>query len=320
VKFLTKKIKKYERFVKPLIVRMGPEGLYPDMRIWMESKDFEGLPVHFSYGFLKSAGIICHPIKSDEAIVHPYDEVLVFAGIDTKDITRLGGEVSIELGESPEEYVISEPTVVVVPRGTPHGPIRVRKLEMPIMHYLVGLSPEYKATTIAKKEKSTETKYAHLVKKFRSTPLPAYAERPGFMDERGVLHASKFVGPGNADQLIWIYGVDLELDLNISWGFYSQCGVWHRMPSGGAHVHPVDEALIFVGLDPNNLYYLGAQVEFDLGEEAERHIINVPTAVIAPRGLVHCPEITWWVDRPYGFIVLCLGAEHETHWLPTLTI
>jgi hypothetical protein len=31
---------------------------------------------------------------------------------------------------------------------------------------------------------------------------------------------------------------------------------------------------------------------------------------------VHCPEITLWVDKPYGFIVLCLGSEHETTWLP----
>lgn len=309
---------KYKHFVKPLAVRMGPQGLYPDMRIWMESKDFEGLNAHFSYGFLKHRGV-CHPMEGDQALVHPYDEVLVFAGIYTSDITKLGGEVSIEIGEKPEEYVFNEPTVVVIPKGTPHGPITVREVEMPIMHYLVGLGPEYKATSIPKQAKSTEPKYTHLVKKFKSTMLPQYGERPGFVDEKGVMYATKFVGPGNADQLIWIYGQDLEgLDVNISWGFYTQCGIWHRMPSGGAHVHPVDEALIFVGLDPNNLYYLGAQVEFDLGEEAERHIINVPTAVIAPKGLIHCPEITWWVDRPYGFIVFCLGAEHETHWLPTL--
>jgi len=310
--------KKYERFVKPLIVRMGPEGLYPDARFWMESKDLEGLNAVFSYGFIRKTDVPCHPIKEGQAIIHPYDEVLVFAGIDTQDITKLGGEISIEIGESPEEYVFNEPTVVVIPRGTPHGPVVARKLEMPVMHYLVGLAPEYKAALVPKKEKSAERKYAHLVKKFKSTPLPIYAQRPGFMDERGVLYATKFVGPGNADQLVWIYGVDLGLPLNISWGFYSQCGIWHKMPGGGAHVHPVDEVLILVGLDPNNLYYLGAQVEFDLGEEAERYIINVPTAVVAPKGLVHCPEITWWVDRPYGFIVLCLHEEHETHWLPTL--
>ncbi|MBS7640289.1 MAG: hypothetical protein QXJ19_07390 [Candidatus Bathyarchaeia archaeon] len=308
--------KKYERFVKPLIVRMGPEGLYPEMRIWMESRDLEGLNVIFSYGFIRNQGVPCHPVKGDQAVVHPYDEVLAFVGIDTRDITRLGGEISIEIGEKPEEYTFNEPTVVVIPRGTPHGPIVAKKLEMPIAHYLVGLAPEYKGALVPKKEKSTEKNYAHLVKKFKTTPILQYSV--GLVDERGVIKATKYVGPGNADELIWIYGVDLGLPLNISWGFYSQCGIWHKRPGGGAHVHPVDEALIFVGLNPFDLYYLGAQVEFDLGEEAERHIINVPTAVIAPKGLVHCPEITWWVERPYGFIVLCLHEEHETHWLPTL--
>jgi hypothetical protein len=33
--------KKYKRFVKPLIARLGPEGLYPDVRFWMESKDWK---------------------------------------------------------------------------------------------------------------------------------------------------------------------------------------------------------------------------------------------------------------------------------------
>ncbi|MEM2522305.1 MAG: hypothetical protein QXW82_04020, partial [Candidatus Bathyarchaeia archaeon] len=204
--------KKYARFVKPMPVKMGPEGLYPDMRIWMESKDFEGLNAHFSYGFLRKAGTVCHPIKSDEVLVHPYDELLVFAGIDTSDITKMHGEVSIEIGENPEEYVFNEPTVVVIPKGTPHGPIRVNSLDQPIMHYLVGLGPEYKAMSIPKKAKSTEKKYAHLIKKFKSSTrtLSQYREMPGFVDDRGVMYASKFVGPGNADQLLWIYGYDLE--------------------------------------------------------------------------------------------------------------
>lgn len=313
--------KKYAHFVKPLLVKMGPEGLYPDMRVWMEAKDWEGLNAIFSYGYLKHPGTVCHPIKSDEALVHPYDELLVFAGIDPSDVTKMDAEISVEIGEHPEEYTFNEPTIVVVPKGTPHGPIRVKRLGQPVMHYLVGLGPEYKATTVTKKEKSKEKNYAHLIKKFRSSvrTLSMYRAMPGFVDERGVMYPTKFVGPGNADQLVWIYGEDLEgLEVNVSWGFYTQCGIWHKMPGGGAHVHPVDEALIFVGLDPNNLYYLGAQIEFDLGEEAEREMINVPAAVVAPKGLVHCPEITWSVDRPYGFIVFCLGTEHETHWLPQL--
>ena len=134
------------------------------------------------------------------------------------------------------------------------------------------------------------------------------------------MKALRIGGPGNADQLAWLYGRHLEgLEVNLSWGFYSKAGIWHRIGDGGAHIHPVDEALIFVGLNPDNLYELGAEVEFALGEEQERHVIDRPAAVICPKGLVHCPEITRWVDKTYGFIVFCLGSEHETHWLPRPT-
>jgi len=303
--------KKYERFVKPLIVRMGPEGLYPDARFWMESKDLEGLNAVFSYGFIREKGLY-HPV-TNEMITHPYDEVLIFAPIDASgDILDLNAEISIDLGEENEEHTFYEATAVVIPRGTPHGPVKVKSLEKPIAHYLVGLAPEYKADKVPKKPAvTTGTKYIRLIKPFRMAR---------FCGSRKLLPPGRVgitPGPGNADQIVWFFGENLEnIKLNVSWGFYSKPGIWHRIGRGGAHVHPVDEALIFVGLDPNNLQYLGAEVEFALGEEGERHLIKVPTAVIAPRNLVHCPEITLWVDKPYGFIVMCLDAEHETTWLP----
>ena len=306
--------KKYKNLVKPLIVKDGPEGLYNEPRFWADSKDLEGLNVVFSYGFIKEP-CICHPTAAvQDMLIHPYDEVLVFAPIDASgDILDLNAEISIDLGEENEEHVFYEPAAVVIPKGTPHGPVKVKSLEKPIAHYLVGLGPEYKSESVPKKSTTTMgTKYTRLIKRFRMARgcmskklAPPAAARP------------IVGGPGNADQIVWFYGDNLEnIKLNVSWGFYSRPGIWHRIGRGGAHVHPVDEALIFVGLDPNNLHYLGAQVEFALGEEEERHLIKVPTAVIAPRNLVHCPEITLWVDKPYGFIVLCLDSEHETTWLP----
>ncbi|MBS7640288.1 MAG: hypothetical protein QXJ19_07385 [Candidatus Bathyarchaeia archaeon] len=306
--------KKYRNLVKPLIVKSGPEGLYPEPRFWMESRDLEGLNVIFSYGFIKEP-CICHPV-SDELLLHPYDEVLIFAPIDASgDILDLNAEISICLGKENEEYTFYEAAAVVIPRGTPHGPVKVKWLEKPIAHYLVGLSSEYRADRVPKKTSAAPgTKYMRLIKPFRMARfcmskklMPPTAARSRFIPP----------GPGNAEQIVWFYGENLEnIKLNVSWGFYSRPGIWHRIGRGGAHVHPVDEALIFVGLDPNNLQYLGAEVEFALGEEGERHLIKVPSAVIAPRNLVHCPEITLWVDKPYGFIVMCLDAEHETTWLP----
>jgi hypothetical protein len=157
-------------------------------------------------------------------------------------------------------------------------------------------------------------KYAHLVKPLRS----------GLLIERGKFNSSGLTaeqlarqnsgekpGPGNADHLIWMHGKDLEgLDVSIFWGFCSQAGIWRR--GAGAHVHPTDEVLIYLGLDPNDSDYLGAEIEIDMGQEHERHIINKSSVVICPAGTPHMPQVTRWVDKPFAFFAINLSGEHET--------
>ncbi|MGB9885812.1 MAG: hypothetical protein ACPLPT_10535 [Moorellales bacterium] len=316
--------KKYAHLVKPLIVQSPPDGLYPEPRVWMEGKDLEGFNAHFSYGFIKEAGTKCHPVEG--AVVHPYDEILVFAGTDNTDILYLGAEVAVELGEEREEHVFTEPSVVVVPKGTVHGPVTVRRLERPIMHYSVGLAPEYKATTIpeaSRPAKTTGAKYSHLIKKLVTrvdpTKVGSGMGYESVVDERGVMRpAERGVGPGNGDQIVWLYGRDVEgLEVNFTWGFYSRCGKWHR--GGEVHIHPEEEILVWVGLDPNDLNYLGAELELGMGKEIERYVFNKPTVAICPKGFPHLPVITRWVDKPYGFFVVCLSAEHDSPWVEVET-
>jgi hypothetical protein len=110
----------YKNLVKQMVIKAPPKGLYAEPRIWMEGKDLEGFDAHFSFGFIKQPTANFHPLEG--AIVHPYDELLVFetAG-NTKNILELNAEVSVELGEEREEHVFTEPTVVLIPKGTPAG-------------------------------------------------------------------------------------------------------------------------------------------------------------------------------------------------------
>ncbi|NLY39257.1 MAG: hypothetical protein GX044_08165 [Firmicutes bacterium] len=314
----------HKHLVKPLIVRNGPEGLYPEPLFWMEGKDMEGFNACFSYGFVKKPGV-CHPMEG--AVVHPYDECLVFASTDLVNFRNLGGEISIELGEEREEYVFNEPTVVCIPKGLVHGPIKYRRVDRPFVHYTISLAPQYQATVIPPGELapvSKGTKYQHLVKplidaermkkNFQRGRIGTNLDYETDTDEYGVVRAVQKMGPGNADSLVWLFGDDLEgFELNFTWGHYSQCGKWHRR--GEVHSHPEEEILIFVGLDPDNLEYLGAEVEQGMGYEGERHIVNVPSAYICPKGFPHLPMITRWVDKPYGFIVCCLDEGHDSPWV-----
>lgn len=315
----------YAHLMKRLIVQEPPPGLYREPRIWMEGKDMEGFNAHFSYGFIKEPGPI-HP-KEGSLIIHPFDECLVFAGIDHTNIRYLGAEVSVELGQEREEHVFDKASVVLVPRGTPHGPVTVRSAKGPFVHYSIGLAPAYKAASVAPGPRSSGSKYAHLVK-----PLKTYVEGGGgsgmgyerLVDSEGVMRPTGDtrvergqvgrMGPGNADQLVWLFGPNLEgMEVNFTWGFYTQTGKWHR--GGEAHTHPEEEILVFIGLDPNDIDYLGAELELGMGPDHERHIFNKPTVAVCPKGFPHLPVITRWVDKPYSFIVICLSGEHDSPWV-----
>jgi hypothetical protein len=328
--------KEYAHLLKPLMVRDGPAGLYPEPRIWAEGgRDWQAFDGSFSFGFFTEP-TVCHPIEG--AVVHPYDEVLVFAGTETTNARHLGGEVSIEFGVEREEYVFTDPTVVVVPKGTVHGPATIRHVyDKPIAHFMMGLAPEYEAEVILSSSRSPHTSsgrnYAHLIKPLKSTHEPGKRSGGGCagsvpnsfgapthpktglpfespIDHEGVMHDRWHLGPGSADHIIQIFGSDIEgLDLNFTWGFWSGCGVWHRGQEG--HVHPSEQALIFVGLDPDNLNRLGAEVEIAVGKSLERNLITAPLACVLPAGLAHLPLVTRWVDSVYSLIVfdrVCIHA------------
>jgi len=338
--------KKYSHLVKALQVEDGPAGLYPAPRIWGGiSNDWEDFNGHFSYGFLKKAGEVCHPVQG--AVLHPYDEVLVCAGSRFEDITKLGGEMSIELGEEREEHVFNKSQMICIPKGLPHGALKVRKIEdKAIAHYLWGLSHDYRAEVVPPSARpakpTTGTRYAHLVKPLRSylepllknleglkkgmkpedlAALEAQIGRGGtgmgyeaLVDEHGVMHPNGVMGPGNADQLIWVFGSDLEnFELNFLWTFASKPGVWHTMADG--HYHQEPEVLVFVGFNPDDLLDLGARCEVHMGPEFEGHFFKKPTALIMPAGFVHLPEVTLNAERTYAFLVGCLAAEHEAPWV-----
>ncbi len=171
---------------------------------------------------------------------------------------------------------------------------------------------------VAKNPVPATGKYSHLIKPLKS----------GIITRRGEMVREKYSpeelarfdenrkkgvmpGPGSADYMTWMYGKDLEgLPLTMTWGTHSKPGIWGR--GYGAHVHTAPEVLVFAGLDPSDIDYLGAQIEIEMGEEHERYILEKPTVVICPAGVAHTPIVTRWADRPFAFYTLTLSGDHET--------
>jgi hypothetical protein len=81
-------------------------------------------------------------------MVHPYDSCLIFFGHNTDDLSYLGADITLEIGKEHEKHNFNVPTVVALPKGTPHFPIVCNKVEKPYSVMQVGLSAEYKSSWV----------------------------------------------------------------------------------------------------------------------------------------------------------------------------
>jgi hypothetical protein len=302
---------------KPKVYFTLPE--YDEQMTGMKGQDLEGINLSFDWRFKTKLGD-WHAGRDPH--VHPYPEVQFYVGLDSANINYLGAEVEMCLGQEQETYSFTEPTVIVIPPGVPHGPANTKRIYSPKGYGFftallsAGSQPEWLNDSHPAPSKG---KYAHLVKPLKNA----------IVTERGKFNAARFanvkstpisqpsgfkLGPGNADHLAWFFGEELEgLNVNMDWGFFSQPGLWHR--GVGAHTHPVDEVLVFAGVNPADMNYLGAEIEIDLGQEHERHIIDQPSIVVIPAGTPHCPIVTRWVDRPFAFFSINLSGKPETKYI-----
>ena len=76
------------------------------------------------------------------------------------------------------------------------------------------------------------------------------------------------------------------------------------------HSHDFDEFLCFLGCDPTDPKDFGAEVEISLGEKGEKHIIDTPTVVCVPKGLIHCPLTFKKIGKPILFCNVYLSPEY----------
>lgn len=262
--------------------------------VWPKGSDLEGLNLSFIWASSHYVGkwgggeIGLHS--------HPYGECLVLTSLDYNDRNQLGAEIEITMGEEGEKHILNTPSLVIAPAGIPHGPIVTRSADKTYGFLEIHLGGELTKTDLPERSGPSPAgeKYSHLVKK---------------LDMRDTQRKEG----GNADFIAGWNGKDMEgFELNFTWAFHTGLGAWHTRDP---HVHPADECLLFVGLDPDNPDYLGAEIEIAMGEEQEIHLFDTPTVVVAPKGLVHCPLITRRVDKPYGFSAISLNVGHETTWL-----
>jgi len=79
-----------------------------------------------------------------------------------------------------------------------------------------------------------------------------------------------------------------------------------------AMAHDFVQIIGFIGTNPMNCREFDAEVEFCLGEEKEKHIIDVPTVVSIAKGLSHGPIVITKINKPFIFLEIMLTSQYST--------
>jgi hypothetical protein len=93
----------------------------------------------------------------------------------------------------------------------------------------------------------------------------------------------------------------------MKWKFVSKPGVI----MDERHSHDFDEFLVFLSCNPANELDFTAKIELFLGEETEPQVIEAPTVVCIPKGLVHGPLTFISVDKPVLFSHIYLAPDYR---------
>ena len=281
----------YGHLVRQLAFRKGSGGANAREIVFVQGEDMQGFELNFMLGVYEQTGDWA---PGRGAHIHPFDELIMFFGY-TDDLSYLGSDMNLSLGKEWEQHRFSVPSVGVAARGVPHCPLVTEKVYKPFGHFHLALAAKYSGSPVPKEGETDGKKYTHLMK---TMPVKK--------------------GPGGADfyQYISMSGADLDgVNLNLVMGLFNGTGQRDAGHGKQACVHPYDEAMVFFGLNSDNLSQLGAELTVDIGKEHEKHTFDVPTVISFPKGTPHFPIVCNRVDRPYGVMQVGLGPKYESEWV-----
>jgi len=281
---------KYGQYVKKLVFKDKGTGFYRQVAT-LDGKDL-GMEAFIEYGAYWAPGSMGGAPYS--AHTHDFDQVMLWLGADPSDMGELGAEIELCLGEEGEKHMITSTAAVAVPRGMPHFPANITRMNKRFIFLTVGTAGVYKETVLPANRKA-----------FDKPPVMMFTakHRDNLINVSFMRKGAWTYGPKNPDDsggsLAFIRGREGMFDFLIMCESIKKAPYRFGPEPDKPHVHPLPEILTFIGTDLNDLSTLGAEAEIYLGKEMERHVITAPTAVVIPGDLAHCPLVITRVDRPF---------------------
>jgi uncharacterized RmlC-like cupin family protein len=281
---------KYGKYVRPLVFDGAGPGFY--RQVTSLSSESLGVDAVIEFGTYIAAG----RMDGEPYGIHTHDfnQALLFLGADTNDIGALGAEVELCLGEEGEKHMITTSTAISVPRGFPHFPANITRLEKRFIFMTVSCSSEYNVIPFSSEEDPLKNPpVMSFMSKHRSHIINLPFTRKGAWS----------YGPTNTDDsgghLAFINGRDPGFDFLIMCESIKKAPYRFGPNPETPHVHPKPEILFFIGTNTEDLTDLGGEAEISIGDEKEIHVFDKSTAIVLPGGVPHCPLTITKVDRPF---------------------
>ena len=231
--------------------------------------------------------------------IHDTWELLCFLGGNPKNITDLGAEVSICLGDEKEEHIISSATIISVPPGLKHCPITVKQYSRPFVLLRISTTREYE-NRLSLKTAGADIFDSKAMKE--GSPVTKDGKKYWMNIIQGPFYIE--AEPGWAGTSIWAHHNEYKNGTTLG---YHCINSTYDVPF--THAHDFHELLCFIGGDPENVSDLGAEVSIRLGDELEEHVFNTATIVSMPPGLKHCPLLVKNVTRPLVFLEVSMTKD-----------
>jgi hypothetical protein len=285
----------YEKYAvrKPLYEMLpGIGGRQSPMMTFMSEKQ-TGAPYYIELGWIHD---LPSPNPHIHEHVHDYDEIVIHWGGDYTRPQVLGGEIEFSIGGQPITF--NTTTGIYIPAGVPHGPLTWKKFEFPHveMTLLLGTGDPKKGW-----DKSG-------IREAKTTP-PEKTEKFDYeqyvvrspMREQG---AGYFTAGRQVPTMTYVSRKQIpaaKTYLEFGW-------VWDIVqPPIQKMVHDnYDEIVLHIGGDPDNPEDLGADIEFDMGDD--KLMFDTSCAMWVPKGTIHGPLVWHAVRKPHVEMAIMLGA------------
>ena len=312
-------------------------GRWPQTVLFTDNDIIEGSN-HFWASWITSL-----PRPAHGPHTHNSDELLVMLGSDPDNPKDLGCKVELCMGPEIEKHIIAESTLVYVPADFVHCPIRFRNLRRPFIFIQAQRAPKLTEKPlrelVSEQERDkmvffdfdgTQTdedvarqyqKVQDLTNVLKDSPGDA---APTLNDEltKGNTGETKYgkyflheLSPeqrqhkwGRMPQTVVYVDDDVIKGCHHFWALWISSLPW---PEHGAHSHNNPEAMVTLGMDPDNLTDLGLEKEDYMGLDMEKHITTESGLTLMPTNFVHGPIRYKKLTRPFIMI--------QCHYAPKLT-